>query len=92
MIAKINDENVTAEMVKAMTKREFKNFENRLRSLAARQGMNFNKHTHPVRGILYAVTKSAGKAEEDKRADLTMIEVVDLSIIEMKKYLYGVMK
>jgi len=52
--------------------------------------LNFNKYAHPVRGISYAVTKSSGKAEANKRVYLTLIEVVDLSIIEMKDYLYKV--
>ncbi len=90
MIAKIDDRNVTDEMVQAMTAQELKAFENRLRSVAQRKGLNFNKYAHPVRGISYAVTKSSGKAEANKRVYLTLIEVVDLSIIEMKDYLYKV--
>lgn len=77
MIAKVNDRYVTVEEAQAMTPQEYKNFEERLRSVARRQGFRITKYNHPQRGPLYSVSND----RQDR-------DMYDKDIIEIKDYLY----
>ena len=79
MIAKVNDRNVTAEIVQAMTPKELKAFENRLRALAFKQGFKFGKFVHPFLGPTFTISG----ATASKGA---------LTILELRDHLYGLSK
>jgi hypothetical protein len=78
MNAKIDDRNVTAEIVEAMTAREYKAFENRLRSAARKHGLKINKYVHPINGDTYSVVD----------VEVNRLENYDLDIFELRDYLY----
>lgn len=78
MNTKIDDTNVTTEMVEAMTAREYKAFENRLRSVARKHGYKINKYVHPINGDTYSVVD----------VETNRLENYDLDIFELRDYLY----
>jgi len=78
MIAKVDDKYVTAEMVEVMTAKEYKAFENRLRSVARKHGYRINKYVHPINGDTYSVVD----------VDTNSLENYDLDIFELRDYLY----
>jgi len=78
MNAKIDDKNITTEMVEAMTAREYKAFENRLRSVARKHGDKINKYVHPINGDTYSVVD----------VETNRLENYDLDIFELRDYLY----
>jgi len=78
MNAKIDDKNITTEMVEAMTAREYKAFENRLRSVARKYGDKINKYVHPINGDTYSVVD----------VETNRLENYDLDIFELRDYLY----
>ena len=78
MSAKIDDKNVTTEMVETMTAREYKAFENRLRSVARKHGYKINKYVHPINGDTYSVVD----------VETNRLENYDLDIFELRDYLY----
>ncbi len=77
MVDKVNDKDITGEMVNNMTKQELKNFENRLRSKAKSHNFKTHKSKHPVYGNIYMLT-------DDKNEK----EVSGVDLCELKEYLY----
>lgn len=80
MIAKVDDKYVTAEIVEDMTAKEYKAFENRLRSVARKHGYKINKYVHPINGDTYSVVD----------VEINKLENYDLDIFELRDYLYEI--
>ena len=70
MITKVDDRNVTAEMVDAMAPQELKAFENRLRSIAFKQNLKLGKFVHPFIGPMFALSRCAKAVLREVRGDL----------------------
>jgi len=78
LIAKVDDKKVTTDMVEAMTAREYKAFENRLRSAGRKHGYKINKYVHPINGDTYSVVE----------VEINRLANYDLDILELRDYLY----
>jgi hypothetical protein len=65
-------------MVEARTAREYKAFENRLRSVARKHGYKINKYVHPINGDTYSVVD----------VEMNRLENYDLDIFKLRDYLY----
>ena len=80
MIAKVNDLRIDADKVNAMTNKENKNFENRLRSLAKKQDLQITKKNHATLGMQYWL------ADNNK---LLVSDSKGIDILELRDYLYS---
>jgi len=80
MIARIDDSNITDEQIEQMNAKEFKNFENRLRSRAKRQGYRVNKRNHPYLGMVYFVSSIETNIAESGEQGI--------NISELRKWVY----
>jgi hypothetical protein len=89
MIAKIDDRNITADMVAAMTPEELEVFENRLRQKAALLRLDFFKHRDPLRGGEYVFTRMVPLPIKCRYA---CVDPIRGSIIDIRDYMYSVMK
>ena len=77
MDVKVDDKNITGQMVNDMSSQELKNFENRLLSKAKENNFTTEKKVHPIYGNVFSLI-----AEDDE------VEVSGVDICELKEYLY----
>ena len=78
----LNDSELTYSDINKMDDREFKNFENRLRSRAKQQGVFLSKSNHPSFGALYLIT--------DNETHFVLAgSIIGLCIEEVRDWIHG---